>query len=184
MFGGVLCLLIAFTDRILCYQALQKYQDKRILFITSGSLGQHIVPEIMLNLQHVFKDPVTGDPYHSIYVFCLDIEAHYNWIMEYCEYILTFTHEADLLPRMTYDMAEYYFVQAERQNASGHLKEALRTYIWSKKLYLQHKKMRGSYDKNIDTIDARTEAIKDSRRSSNSEKETNSDEENYGESPN
>jgi hypothetical protein len=38
-FGGVLCLLLAFTDPNLCYAAIEKYQDKRILFITSGSLG-------------------------------------------------------------------------------------------------------------------------------------------------
>jgi hypothetical protein len=158
-FGGVLCLLLAFTDPNLCYAAIEKYQDKRILFITSGSLGQHIVPHIIQNFQQIFTDPVTNDPYSSVYIFCLDIPLHYGWAVEYYEYIQMFDHEADLLARMTRDMANYYFTQADRQQRGGHLKEALRPYLWSKKLFLQYQKMKEPCQKYIDDIDRRTQEI-------------------------
>jgi hypothetical protein len=187
-FGGVLCLLLAFTDPDLCYQAFQIHHDKRILFITSGSLGRRIVPDIIQNFQKIFTDPVTNDPYSSIYIFCLDIPLHYSWAMEYYEYVQMFDHEADLLARMTRDMAEYYFTQAERQRVNEHLKEALRTYLWSKKLYLHYKKMNEPCQKYIDDINRITQEIKNTLQSSRQnydyDMHSGSDNENYGESAN
>jgi hypothetical protein len=160
-FGGVLFLLLAFTDPFACYAAFRKYSDKRILLITSGSLGQLIIPSIMQDFQQVFTDPVTNDPYNSIYIFCLDIPLHYVWVVEYYEYTQMFDHEADLLARMTRDMAEYYSTQAERQHVNGYLKEALRFYSWSKKLFLQYQKMKQPCQKYIDNIDRITQEIQD-----------------------
>jgi hypothetical protein len=72
-----------------------------------------------------------------------------------------FDHEADLLARMTRDMAEYYSTEAERQHVNGYLKEALRFYSWSKKLFLQYQKMKQPCQKYIDNIDRITQEIQD-----------------------
>jgi hypothetical protein len=154
-FGGVLFLLLAFTNPQACYRAFEQYKNRRILLISSGSLGEHIVPRIIQDYQQVFTDPVTNEPYNSVYIFCQETSNHYDWVMKHYEYIQIFNHEKDLLARMTRDMADYYFAQAERLRTSGHLKEALRPYQWSKKLFLRYEEMGEScrrYLQNIDRI--------------------------------
>jgi hypothetical protein len=168
-FGGVLVLLLAFTDSRDCYAAFQKYTDKRILLITSGSEGKKIVPRILEDFQQVFTDLVTNDPYNSVYIFCGDISYNYEWAMDHLYYIQIFNHEADLLLRITRDIAEYYITQGERQNADGHLKEALRFYHWAKKLFLQYEKMGQPSSKNIADINRRTKAIEDILRPPNTD---------------
>jgi hypothetical protein len=69
-FGGVLFLLIGFTDPNACFEAFERYQNYRIFFITSGSLGKDFVPRILPAHQVLFTDPVSNDPYDSVYVFC------------------------------------------------------------------------------------------------------------------
>ncbi|CAF0855742.1 unnamed protein product [Rotaria sordida] len=163
-FGGVLCLLLTFTDPNACYTAFEKYKDKRILFITSGTLGERIVPLIIENFTGIFTDPITNDPYNTIYIFCGYMPCHVDWAMPYIEYILMFDHEADLLARMTSDMAKFYFTKAGRLHADGNHENALRLYGWSKKLYLQHEKMEGSCKRNINEIDETTKMIEDTLR--------------------
>lgn len=176
-FGGVRCLLLAFTNPDLCYQAFQLHQDKRILFITSGHLGRSAVPPILEDFRQVFTDPATKDPYSSVYVFCLNIERNCDWAQPHCNYIQMFDHEADLLSRMTLDMATYYSTKGDRQHEAGHLQEALRFYLWSKKLFRQYEKIQEPCKKDINKIDAKIQAIKDILQPP----QENSDNENYGE---
>jgi hypothetical protein len=158
-FGGVLFLLLAFTNPQACYRAVEQYKDRRVLFITSGTLGRNIVPRVIQDYQQVFTDPVTNNPYNSIYVFCHDIGNNYDWAMEHLDYIQIFNHEADLLTRMTRDMADYYFTQGEHLRATGHLEDALRFYRWSKKLFLQYEKMNEPCRKYLENIDRITKEI-------------------------
>ncbi|CAF0724554.1 unnamed protein product [Rotaria sp. Silwood1] len=164
-FGGILCLLLAFTDPNACYAAFEKYKDKRILFITSGSLGEHIVPSIIANFREVFTDPIGNEPYSTIYIFCGNIAYHKNWAIPYVEYILMFDHEVELLTRMTCDMAKFYFTKAGRLNAHGDLENALRFYGWSKRLYLQNEKIGGSCRSRINEIDEMTAIVEQALRS-------------------
>jgi len=60
-----------------CINFLLENQGKnRIFFITSGSLGEEIVPRILRNHQEIFKDK-NGKLYEdSIYIFCADMIKH------------------------------------------------------------------------------------------------------------
>ena len=163
-FGGVLFLLLAFTNPQECHRAFEQYKDRYVLLITSGTLGRIIVHRIIQDYQQVFTDPVTNDPYKSIYVFCKDIAMNYDWAIQDKDYIQIFTHEADLLARMTRDMADYYFTQGERLRATEHLEDAFRFYHWSKKLFLQYEKMGQPCRKYLENIDRITKEIENTLR--------------------
>jgi len=75
-FEGVKFLLVAFTNVECCVEFLQNNQDKRIFLITSGQIGRAAVPLIMEKCKNIFIDPVTNEPYQSIYVFCHDINRN------------------------------------------------------------------------------------------------------------
>jgi hypothetical protein len=113
-FEGVEFLLAPFTNIEKCIVFLQENQGKRIFFITSGQMGRAAVPLIMKKCKHIFTDPVTDEPHTSIYVFCHSIEKNADWILEYPEYILPFTFDADLLVRMIRDIADYFVVESKR----------------------------------------------------------------------
>jgi hypothetical protein len=50
-FGGVLVLLMAFNNPNACYAVFRKHNDRCILLITSGSLGEEIVLRIIQDFQ-------------------------------------------------------------------------------------------------------------------------------------
>jgi hypothetical protein len=135
-FAGVPFHLLAFDNPIRCYEAFERYKDKHIYFITSGTLGKYIVPMLIENYRQLFIDPVTQNSYRSIYIFCGHTESHYDWLYDIREYLEVFNHEADLLTRMTGDVADYLIKQGER-----HLQNALCRYQWSKKALDQFRKM-------------------------------------------
>ena len=162
--GGVLFLLVPFTDPDACYRAFERYKHYRIFFITSGSLGKDFVPRILPQFQDVFTDPVSNDPYESVYVFCGSIEYQLGWAIKYRDYIQIFTHEADLLVRMVRDAAGYFFTLAERESPTEHPKEALLYYNWSKKLYLHYERLGERAKPEIRTIDERTAQIEANQR--------------------
>ncbi|CAF3249136.1 unnamed protein product [Rotaria socialis] len=164
-FGGVLVLLIAFTDPNACYQAFATYSDKRILFITSGTLGKQIVPRILKDFPQVFTDPVANVSYNTIYVFCGYISANIPWAMPFLDYVLMFTHEADLLLRMTCDMAKYYLTKADRLYTDGDLLSTRRTYGWSKKLFLKNQKLGGHCQEFIDEVNRKADIVENNIRS-------------------
>ncbi|CAF2059794.1 unnamed protein product [Rotaria magnacalcarata] len=182
-FGGILVLLITFTDPNACYQAFETYSNKRILFITSGTLGKHIVPRILENFPQVFTDPVAKVPYNAIYVFCGYISAHIPWAMPFLDYILMFNHETDLLLRMTCDMAKYYLTKADRLYADGDLVSTRRTYGWSKKLFLQNQKMGGHCEVFINEVNRKADIVENNIRSNrlnNTQDSNSSDDERSG----
>jgi hypothetical protein len=98
--GGVVFSLVGFKDPDACFTAFERYRKYRIFFITSGSLGKDFLPRILPHFQDVFTDPVTNDPYDSVYVFCAEIANHLAWAIGFRDYVQIFTHEADLLTRM------------------------------------------------------------------------------------
>jgi hypothetical protein len=79
-FEGVKFLLAAFTNAERCVAFLQENQDKRIFFITSGQMGEAVLPLIKSKCENIFIDPVTKEPYEFIYVFCHSIERQMNWM--------------------------------------------------------------------------------------------------------
>lgn len=65
-----------------------------------------------------------------------------------------FTHEADLLARMTRDVGNYCVEQAER-----HLTNALRSYQWAKKVYDQYQTLGSTCTEELRKVEARTAQI-------------------------
>ena len=141
IFEGVVFLLQAFTNINDCLAAFENNQDKRIFFITSGSLGKDAVPIIIERYRHIFTDSITDQPYSSVYVFCGNMEYHMNWIMNDLEYIQGFTFDADLLERLTRDIAEYFIERSKRLREGNHLKSALQRLHWAETLWLRYDKM-------------------------------------------
>jgi hypothetical protein len=140
-FEGVVFLLQAFNNENDCLEAFEQNQDKRIFFITSGSLGQSAVPKIIEQYRHIFTDPITNDPYASVYVFCHGIELHMGWGMEYLGYVQMFNFDSELLERLTRDIAEYFIERGSRLRQDNDLKGARKRLHWAKKLWHQYDKM-------------------------------------------
>jgi hypothetical protein len=140
-FEGVVFLLQAFNNEDACLAAFEQNQDKRIFFITSGSMGKEIVPKIIERYRPIFTDKVTDQPYPSVYVFCLHIEYHLKWAMDYIQYVQMFDIESELLERMTRDIAEYFIERGERIRQDNNLEGALQRLYWAKRLWHQYDKM-------------------------------------------
>jgi hypothetical protein len=49
-----------------------------------------------------------------IFVFCAAIKTYSDWAMDFCEKLLMFDHEDDLLQRLLLQLEEYLREQAER----------------------------------------------------------------------
>jgi len=141
MFEGVRFLLQAFNNEDDCLKAFENNQDKRIFFITSGTMGEKIVPKIIEEYRHIFTDLITDEPYPSVYVFCHNIEWNLGWAMEYLEYIQMFNFDSDLLERMTRDIAEYFIERGNRICQDNDLEGALQRLHWAKTLWHQYDKM-------------------------------------------
>jgi hypothetical protein len=151
-FEGVVFLLQAFNNEDDCLAAFEQNQDKRIFFITSGAMGKDIVPKIIERYRPIFTDRITDQPYPSVYVFCLHIEYHLEWAMEYIQYVQMFTTESELLERMTRDIAEYFIERGSRLREDNDLIGALQRLHWAKKLWHQYDKMQ----QDIKTDDLRS----------------------------
>ena len=66
-FNGVKVLLHASDNEDACVEAFKRNQDKRIFFITSGSMGKTAVPRIIERYRNVFTDSTTNEAYSSVY---------------------------------------------------------------------------------------------------------------------
>ena len=192
-FEGVQFLLQAVTNEDDCLKAFEKNRDKHIFFITSGSLGQKIMPKVIERYRHIFTDPITNQPYTSVYVFCHNIEYHVNWAMDYSEYMNIFNMDSELLERMTCDIAEYFIERGRRIRQGGDLQGALQRLHWAKRLWNQFEKMRQEIAtdnprpvrvtqrmRDIDELIAEIEA--ELPKESSDDDAANSDDERHGES--
>ena len=139
-FNGVKVLLHASDNEDACVEAFKRNQDKRIFFITSGSMGKTAVPRIIERYRNIFTDPITDEAYSSVYVFCLHIEYNREWAEDYLDYIQMFDTESELLERMIRDIAGYFIKRSERVLQDGESKSALQYLYWAKRLWHQNDK--------------------------------------------
>ncbi|CAF3149629.1 unnamed protein product [Rotaria socialis] len=171
-FEGVIFLLQAFADEESCLAAFEKNQDKRIFFITSGLMGEKIVPKVVERYRHIFTDLITNTPYLSIYIFCHNTMYHGNWAVQYDDYVLIFDFDSDLLRRMTRDIAIYFRERGERMPKDNNIEGALKHLHWAKRLWYQYEKIKQDYKtdypkmvseskqmREIDELIKRTEAM-------------------------
>ncbi|CAF0971792.1 unnamed protein product [Adineta steineri] len=142
-FEGVEFLFAAFTNAELCIKCFEENQDKRIFFITSGSLGKAVVPIILDRFPHVFTDPVTDEPYSSIYIFCGVIANHLEWALRYRNYVQMFDFEADLLSRMVRDIGGYFLAEGKQllDEDPPNYPAAQHRLTWSHELYQRYGRM-------------------------------------------
>lgn len=157
-FEGVKFLLQVFTNEADCLRAFQQNQDARIFFITSGAMGQSIVPKIMNQYRRIFTDLITDEPFPAIYVFCHNMTLHVDWAFEYRQYLRMFDFDSELLERLTHDIAEYFIVRGNRLREAEEFKSARQRLLWAKKLYYHFNKM----EQKIKTDDFRI--VKPSQR--------------------
>lgn len=97
---------------------IEEHYDKRIIFISSGSLGQHIIPFITALYPYV----------HRFYMFCLDISKYVNFAMDYSSCLQMFDHETDLLVRLTRDISSDIIKQGETYLAIEDAENALKCF--------------------------------------------------------
>lgn len=74
---------------------IELHRNKRIIFISSGSLGKFIIPRIVSTFFNVY----------SFYVYCCDISLNRDWAFEYFPCVKIFDHELDLLVRLMRDIS-------------------------------------------------------------------------------
>jgi hypothetical protein len=83
------------------------YDQKKIILITSASLGKEMIPEIQ---QREF-------PIHSYYIFCGHMTKNVGWALDYLDEgmeIQMFDFEIDLLLRLSRDLSNELIEQGKR----------------------------------------------------------------------
>jgi hypothetical protein len=82
---------------------IETHHDKQIIFISSGSLGQHMVPFITAFYPNV----------HRFYFFCVTIKKYVEFGMDYLSCLQMFDFETDLLVRLARDISSDIIKQGE-----------------------------------------------------------------------
>ncbi|CAF3767278.1 unnamed protein product [Adineta steineri] len=161
-FEGVIFLLAAFTNAELCIKCFEKNKHKRIFFIVSGSMGQVVVPIILDRFRHVFTDPVTNEPYNSIYIFCSVVANHTGWARAFRNYVQIFDFEADLLSRMVRDIADHFLEEGQKVLVEDPPKysAAQHRLTWAHELYQRYGKMENcSIKTELDQVNKALERV-------------------------
>ncbi|CAF0880880.1 unnamed protein product [Adineta steineri] len=142
-FEGVEFLFAAFTNVESCIECFEQNQDKRIFFITSGSMGEIIIPQIISKFANIFTNPETDESYNSIYIFCLNKEYHSRWARAFRNYVQIFDFETDLLSRMIHDIADYFLTEGKQllDEDPPNYPAAKHRLTWSHELYQRYDKM-------------------------------------------
>ncbi|CAF3916875.1 unnamed protein product [Rotaria sp. Silwood2] len=171
-FEDVWLLLAAFTDIERCINCFEQNQDKRIFFITSGSLGKDAVPIIIERFRETFTDPVTDQPYMYIYVFCHNISSQIDWAFEYRDYIHIFNFDADLLSRMVHDIGDYFLTEGKRllDDSPPNNSAAYHRLNWARKLFHRYSELeKVSMKKELAEVNQLREEVEEELKSSSDE---------------
>jgi tetratricopeptide (TPR) repeat protein len=97
---------------------IKKNQDKQIILISSASLGKFLVPRVSNRYVNLYR----------YYIFCQDIEKHMDFFLKYAACMLPFTHETDLLARLTRDISRDIIQQGRDYIEINEPKNALKCY--------------------------------------------------------
>jgi hypothetical protein len=124
--------------------------NKKIFFISSGTIGREVVPQIA-DLAQI----------HGIYIFCMDISKQTDWAAEYAENISAMlVHQDDLLKRLTRDIADYLEKKGDRYKINNETIQAKNCYAWTKKLLIRAQNLGDAWvRKPLETIDRKLSEI-------------------------
>ncbi|CAF1531353.1 unnamed protein product, partial [Didymodactylos carnosus] len=111
-----------------CLEFIQQNDKKKIFFISSGTMGEEIVPQI-----------AEWSQIHGIYIFCGCMQHHIDsWALDYYERITSMLeHQDDLLLRLTRDIAKYLGEKGDHYLALTENVKARHCYAWAIKLLLR-----------------------------------------------
>ncbi|CAF0858005.1 unnamed protein product [Adineta ricciae] len=82
---------------------IQEHHDKQIYFISSGSLGKQVIP----NIKRVYPQV------HQFYIFCGDESNYIDLVMENLSCLQILSHELNLLVRLTRDISKRIIIQGQ-----------------------------------------------------------------------
>jgi len=179
-----------FSDIEPCLRYLLRNSiNMRIFFITSGSLGEYIIPRIFTDHQEIFKDKNEKFYEDSIYIFCADMKKHTQWAYDYLDFncIKMENDDQTILARLTRDIAKYFVSEGQQlfsnNNNISSLNHAKQYHVWARELYLKAdaiKKMPSTSDliKNVDQSIANIEEKIKQLNNQNNDDEINMGEEN------
>lgn len=105
-----------FTDENDCVQYVQSHSNELMYVITSGSFAKSTIPQI-----YEYSNVI------EIFLFCGSVAAYSEWGIDYCEKMLMFEHEDDLLGRLWKDFEKKLREEAELclKKAAGFKQKAL-----------------------------------------------------------
>lgn len=110
---------------------IRQHPEKRIFFVSSGSIGKEIVPQIY-DLPQI----------QGIYIFCGNISAHVEWASEYIDNITAMLeHQDNLLTRLSRDIADYLQAKGDEYKQKNSYIAARNCYSWALKLLLRSKEL-------------------------------------------
>ncbi|CAF1490022.1 unnamed protein product [Didymodactylos carnosus] len=117
-----------------CLAFIRENDGKKIFFISSGTMGEKIVPQIA-DLPQI----------HGIYIFCGNISYHaQGWAGNYVEHISAMLdHQDNLLIRMTKDISAYLEDKGDHYMKLLETFKAKTCYAWGIKLSMRQEKWGG-----------------------------------------
>jgi len=83
-------------------QLIEEHYDKQIVFVSSGSIGQYMLPLIINMYQNVYRFYFFGSIINNY---------HLEFSLNYQSYLQTFNHEIDLLVQLIRDISNDIIVQ-------------------------------------------------------------------------
>ncbi|CAF2985440.1 unnamed protein product [Rotaria socialis] len=118
-------LIIPVTTIEECLELIDENRHKKIFLISSGTLGQHLVPYVLNS----------GRSLEKIFIFCHHIANHVDWAMDFTDQLLMCDFHTHLFSRVVYEIGMYYQNQALHFSDSNQHSQALSC------LYYCHKQL-------------------------------------------
>jgi hypothetical protein len=123
--------LKAFNEKDECLRCIGESlnDNKKVFFITSGSMGKEIARDIITKYPSL----------QNIYVFCGYYKAHLDWVDECLDHniiCLMYDFHTDLLARVLREVAEYFISEGDKElNQNQQLAYSAISYFnWAKLL--------------------------------------------------
>lgn len=91
-----------FTEVHPCIEYIKCHSEEPIFLIVSGALALQIVPQIYESSNLL-----------TIFVFCASMKTYTEWAIDFCDKLLMFDHEDDLLQKLWLRFEEYSREQAK-----------------------------------------------------------------------
>jgi hypothetical protein len=97
---------------------IETHHDKKVIFISSDSLGQQMIPFLTASYPNV----------HRFYFFCANIQNNVEFGMNYTSCLQMFDHETDLLVRLARDISSDIIIEGEMYLQIQDAKNALKCF--------------------------------------------------------